>query len=79
MLDNKIRMRLLNDLCAGLGFCLPPDDSARLLAWENPDVLAFTDAVFEAEGMQRPYDLHLYRQVRDKVGEAFRLEDRQRA
>ena len=79
MPDNTIRVRLLNDLCVGLGFCLPPDDSARLLAWENPEVLAFTDAVFEAGGMERPYDRNLYRQVRDKVGEALRLEERPRA
>ncbi|MFL6240068.1 MAG: hypothetical protein ACJ735_11320 [Actinomycetes bacterium] len=69
-----IRERLMNDLCVDLGFCLPPDDTARLLAWENPDVTAFTDAVFKAEGMVQPYDLHLYRQVRNRVAEALRHE-----
>lgn len=78
MAQNTARVRLLNDLCFGLGFCLPPEDSARLLAWEDPDFLEFTDAVFEAEGMELPYDLHLYRQVRDKVTEALLSEPQER-
>jgi hypothetical protein len=69
-----IREKLLNDLCVDLGFCLPPEDTARLLSWESPEVAAFTDAVFEAEQMTSPYDLHLYRQVRDRVAEALRSE-----
>ncbi len=69
-----VRERLMQDLCVELGFCLPPIDTERMLAWENPDVDAFADAVFEAEQMSRPYDLHLYRQVRSKVAAAIRTE-----
>jgi hypothetical protein len=33
--------------------------------------------VFEAEGMRQPNDLHLWRQVRDRVADALRFEDTQ--
>jgi hypothetical protein len=69
-----VRERLMQGLCIDLGFCLPPADTARLLAWEAPPIDAFTDAVFAAEEMVQPYDLHLYRQVRTRVAEALRRE-----
>jgi hypothetical protein len=42
---------LLDELCVTLGFCLPPDDKAKLT--DNPPVGvdAFADAVIRAEGM----------------------------
>jgi hypothetical protein len=63
--------QLLDDLCVKLGFCLSPEDNRRLL--DNPprEVLAFTDAVFAAEGLE-PTNRRLYREVRDMISEAFR-------
>jgi hypothetical protein len=42
---------LLNYLCVGLGFCLPPDEQTRLRAAPPPGIDAFTDAVLVAEGL----------------------------
>lgn len=67
--------RLLDTLCVRLGFCLPPVEKQRLC--ENPPsgVLAFTDAVFIAEGMDPELaDRHLYRQIRDLVRRSFEGE-----
>jgi hypothetical protein len=41
---------LLDELCAGYGYCLPPDREAELLAEPPQDVDAFVDAVLRAEG-----------------------------
>ena len=63
---------LLDRLCTKLGFCLPPE--ARIELRTNPptDAIAFTDAVFLAEGLDPEIaDRHLYRQVRDCVSLAF--------
>ncbi len=65
---------LLGDLCVVLGFCLPPDESARLLETPPEEVNAFTDAVFLAEGMNPQHsDRRLYRQVQTMIADAFRL------
>jgi hypothetical protein len=58
---------LLYDLCVGLGFCLPPDAKRRLAQSPPADVDAFTDAVFEAEGMGDMSPKDLRRRVRDVV------------
>jgi hypothetical protein len=42
--------KLLNDLCAQLGYCLPPDDQQRIISDPPASVDAFTDAVIVAEG-----------------------------
>lgn len=42
---------LLDELCAGYGYCLPPDRKADLLAQPPQDVDAFVDAVLQAEGL----------------------------
>ena len=59
--------RLLDELCVGLGFCLPPADRDRLDANPPTDESAFTDAVFVAEGLWPCTDLHLWRSVRQCV------------
>jgi hypothetical protein len=41
---------LLHELCVGYGYCLPPDEHARLVAKPPQDVDAFVDAVLVAEG-----------------------------
>jgi hypothetical protein len=72
MLTRAETESLLSKLCIELGFCLPPEDDARLIESPPDTVEAFTDAVFIAEGLNPEYaERHLYRQVRDKVAEAF--------
>lgn len=74
MSEDRTR-QLLNDLCVKLGFCLPTQDVERLVDHPPPDVLAFTDAVFLAEGLAPDTaDRALYRRVRDMVAAAL-LED----
>ena len=43
--------RLLNDLCAELGYCIPPSERDRIIADPPASVDAFTDAVVVAEGL----------------------------
>lgn len=59
--------RLLYELCVDLGFCLPPAEHRRLREAPPADPDLFTDAVFEAEGMDPDEDRRLRRQVRDVV------------
>ena len=61
--------KLLYDLCVDLGFCLPPDDIRRLVESPPAGVDAFTDAVFEAEGMDPTIHPDLRSQVRAVVVE----------
>ena len=64
--------QLLYDLCVDLGFCLPPDDQQRLRESPPQDPDSFTDAVFEAEGMDpRDHD-GLREQVREVVAQRMR-------
>lgn len=58
---------LLDELCVDLGFCLPGGDRQRITntEWETADDL--TDAVFRAEGMESPFDLRLWREVRSRA------------
>jgi hypothetical protein len=64
--------RLLDNLCAELGFCLPPAEKARLVASPPASVDEFTDAVFIAEGLDPELaDKRLWRQVRDRVTAHF--------
>ena len=72
MLNGREAEILLSLLCTKLGFCLPPDRENKLI--ENPPATIedFTDAVFRAEGLNPEHaERQLYRQVRDKVAEAF--------
>lgn len=63
---------LLSALCVELGFCLPPAENARLTSNPPTNVLEFTRAVFRAEGLEIELaDLHLVRQVRERVAKAF--------
>lgn len=63
---------LLDTLCARLGFCLAQSDRQRIRTNPQSNVIAFTDAVFVAEGLDPTVaDRHLYRQVRALVREAF--------
>jgi hypothetical protein len=68
--EQQVRV-LLDRLCVRLGFCLPPDDYARLMSSPPDDPTTFTDEVFRAEGLT-PVVGDLYRQVRSMVVSAFR-------
>ena len=59
--------KLFTELCVDLGFCLAPDDYEHLASnsWKRPEDM--TDAIFMAEQMPEPFDLRLWRQVRDRV------------
>ncbi|HNO78423.1 MAG TPA: hypothetical protein PKN33_10225 [Phycisphaerae bacterium] len=71
MKSNDVQ-RLLDRLCSYMGFCLPPFEQERLVAHPPDSVKDFTDAVFVAEGFDLlTVDLHLYRQVREVIAEAF--------
>ena len=63
---------LLQKLCVDLGFCLEPDEAARLQAAPPTDMRAFADAVFLADGFDpSTADRRLWRQVRDVIAAAF--------
>jgi hypothetical protein len=55
--------RLLDELCAELGFCLSPRAQTRLLRSAPTDPDEFTEAVFAAEGL----DSHLFPHLRHQV------------
>jgi hypothetical protein len=60
--------RLLYELYVRLGFCLPPDEQARLEETLPLDADAFTDAVLLAEGLDpQQTDSELRNQVRECV------------
>ena len=64
---------LLSKLCIDLGFCLPPDQIARLQNAPPKDPDRFADAVFLAEGLDpNTSDSALRRQVRSLVTGAFK-------
>jgi len=63
---------LLSKLCIDLGFCLPPDEIARLQESPPSSVELFADAVFLAEGLDPDAaDQSLRKQVRAQVALAF--------
>jgi hypothetical protein len=64
---------LLYELCVKLGFCLPPEETMKLV--ENPpeEVDAFVDAVIRAEGLDPTIlDSRVRRQVSELVAGHFR-------
>lgn len=64
--------RLLAELCLKLGFCLPPDEQARLVSSPPPGIDALTDAVLLAEGFDpQLIDAELRNQVRACVARYF--------
>ncbi len=65
--------KLLDLLCVKYGFCLPPAHIEHLKEYAPDEVRAFTDAVFRAEGLDpETARLHLYRQIRTEIADAFR-------
>ena len=62
---------LLDELCADLGFCLPPNEKTRLCSAERWDADEFASAVFQAEGMKIGEHLSLGRQVRRRFTDRF--------
>lgn len=66
---------LLDELCIGFGFCLPPEAQARLKKSPPTSVDDFAKAVFQAEGLDIGADVRLWRQVRDVVLKHFHAWD----
>ena len=67
-----VGVKLLNDLCVRLGYCLPPDDQQRIISDPPTSVDAFTDAVVTAEGFDPVLMAAEQRQqVRRMVAAAF--------
>jgi hypothetical protein len=62
---------LLDELCIGLGFCLPPQVCAQLKEKPPTNVAAFSEAIFRAEGLDSGASRRLSRQVRDVVSKHF--------
>jgi hypothetical protein len=71
---------LLYELCVALGFCLPPDEQARLREFPPADVDAFADAVIRAEGLDPHVDVprQLRRDLKARVAEHFRKAEGER-
>lgn len=64
--------QLLEELCTQLGFCLAPDEQARIIAAPPNRVDDFTDEVFRAEGLDPIYaDGQLRADVREMVAAFF--------
>jgi hypothetical protein len=64
---------LLDKLCVDAGFCLSPEEKAKLQASLPADPTAFTDAVFLAEGLKPELaERRLYRGVHDTVVKFWR-------
>jgi len=62
---------LLYDICVELGFCLPPQDHARICATEVWDADAFTEEVFRVEGMDPDEHLKWKREIRNRFIDMF--------
>jgi hypothetical protein len=59
---------LLDKLCVEAGFCLPPQEQEKLRANPPANPIAFTNAVFLAEGLKPELaERRLYRGVHDAV------------
>jgi hypothetical protein len=69
--------KLLDQLCAELGFCLPCDVQDHLISSLGTDADAFTDRVIEAEGLDPVLiDGNLRRQVRARVAAVLNPEQK---
>ena len=67
---------LLDDLCVELGFCLPPDEYARLASSPPMSTEAFTNAVFVAERLDPlSPEKELWRTVHSRVTRCFEAMD----
>ena len=62
---------LLNVLCLETGFCIPETDFNRISNMESVTAYEFVNEVFEAEGMNPQYYLHLARKVKRKFTDRF--------
>lgn len=71
MLTSVKANALLAALCVKLGFCLSPEEQSRLSQSPPRTIDAFTDAVFQAEGMNPNAESQLWQQVRAVVARAF--------
>jgi hypothetical protein len=72
MLTEREFDQLLNTLCVGYGFCLPPEAENKLKDETPQEAVAFTNAVFTLEGLDpATADRRLYRKIKAVVAAAF--------
>lgn len=71
MLPRSTIESMLEELCVGYGYCLPPEDHARLVADAPLTVDEFTDDVMRAEGMDPSVEKQRRREVRACVERWF--------
>lgn len=71
MLSTDDLETLLGVLCAELGFCFQGEAYDRLVDTPPPDAAAFTDAVFQAKGLDPASNRSLYDQVQFRVAQVF--------
>src|SRR6266576_7116544 len=62
---------VLYDICVDLGFCLPPEDNARICATESWDAETFTREVFRVEGLEADEHVTLKRQIHKRFTDMF--------
>lgn len=55
--------RLLVELCEEWGFCIPPDDRARIAASPGMDAAEFAAEVLRAEGFDPEHENHWRRKI----------------
>jgi hypothetical protein len=71
-LTSQQRDALFDQLCIELGFCLRPDEIARVLKDQPDDVYSFTNAVFSVGGANpERVGGDMWWQVRQRVAAAF--------
>jgi len=62
---------LLHDIGVELGFCLPPQDHARICATAFWDADSFTKEVFRVEGMNPDEHLNWKREIHNRFTDMF--------
>lgn len=71
LLDPEEVRALLSELCAKLGFCLPPIELQRMATSPPRDIDEFTRAILVADGYGVATSDPLYNRIRELVAQAF--------
>jgi hypothetical protein len=62
---------LLNALCIDWGFCIPPNDFARIVAMRRLTADQFASAVLKAEGFDPPHEFEWYSKIKQRFIDRF--------
>ena len=75
-LSSRQTERLLDELCVDLGFCLPREAKAQLMAKPLSSSDEFSEAVIRAEGLDpEAVSRRLYRDVKERVTKHFKAAE----